>query len=179
MKESIGYTVSLNIVITFIIIVFAFLSAALIYFKSNKVSNVITSTIEKYEGYNDYAATEIQAKLSSIGYNRKPVNCREHYEKLDYKLRQNESVGSSANLYNGECYYNDSRSFVDGTDGYCVFYCEEKLCVDEKDKECSNSEDYYFYKITTNMMINIPIVNDILDIPIFSNTNRLYDFEKN
>ena len=35
MKESVGYTVTLNIIITFIIIVFAFLSAALIYFKSN------------------------------------------------------------------------------------------------------------------------------------------------
>ena len=61
MKESIGYTVTLNIVITFIIIVFAFLSAALIYFKSNKVSNVITETIEKYEGYNVYAKNEIDA----------------------------------------------------------------------------------------------------------------------
>ena len=28
-------------------------------------------------------------------------------------------------------------------------------------------------------MLNIPIINDILDIPIFSNTNRLYDFESN
>lgn len=48
MKESIEYIVTLNILITFIIIVFAFLSVALIYFKSNKVSNVITEIIEKF-----------------------------------------------------------------------------------------------------------------------------------
>ena len=59
MKESIGYTVSLNIMIVFITIIVAFLCAALIYFKSNKVSNIITSGIEKYEGYNDTSIKEI------------------------------------------------------------------------------------------------------------------------
>ena len=43
MKESVGYTVSLNIMIVFITIVVAFLCAALIYFKSNKAGNVITN----------------------------------------------------------------------------------------------------------------------------------------
>ena len=76
MKESIGYTVTLNIMIIFIVIIIAFLSAALVYFKSNKVSNVITETIEKYEGYNDVAINEITRKLSSLGYNRKKINCR-------------------------------------------------------------------------------------------------------
>ena len=38
--------------------------------------------------------------------------------------------------------------------------------------------EYYYYKIRTNMMFNIPIIHDVLDIPIYSNTNRLYDFEK-
>ena len=147
MKESVGYTVTLNIVITFIIIVFAFLFAALIYFKSNKVSNVITETIEKYEGYNNHTVNEIQMKLSSIGYNRTSVNCVNYGRKI-----------SSREF----C----SESLTDGSDGYCVFVCSE-----EHDNEC-----YYYYKISTNMMINIPIINDLLNIPIFSNTNRLYDF---
>lgn len=150
MKESVGYTVTLNIVITFIIIVFAFLSAALIYFKSNKVSNVITETIEKYEGYNTYAINEIDTKLSSLGYNKKQVNCEKYYNKIGDKEKT-------------KC----SGSLIDGKDGYCVFVCREMF-----DGEC-----YYYYKISTNMMINIPIINNILDIPIFSNTNRLYDFE--
>ena len=150
MKESIGYTVTLNIAILFIIIVFAFLSAALIYFKSNKVSNIITETIEKYEGYNTYAKNETNTKLTSLGYNKKQVNCITYYNKIGDKERD-------------KC----SSSLTDGSDGYCIFVCKEMF-----DSEC-----YYYYKISTNMMINIPIINEILDIPIFSNTNRLYDFE--
>lgn len=152
MKESIGYTVTLNVVITFIIIVFAFLSAALIYFKSNKVSNIITDTIEKYEGYNStIAQNEISAKLNSLGYNKKPVECDNYYNRI------------------GDSESNCSDSLTSGNDGYCVFECEEEV----------DGEKYYYYKISTNMMLNIPIINDILDIPIFSNTNRLYDFEYN
>ena len=160
MKESIGYTVTLNIVITFIIIVFAFLSAALIYFKSNKVSNVITETIEKYEGYSSIAQTEINSKMISLGYNRKPVNCEKYYNKIG-KKEQQEKCLLSLNYVNG------GYGLTDGEDGYCVF-----LCVEQFDGDC-----YYYYKISTNMMINIPIINDLLDIPIFSNTNRLYDFK--
>ena len=152
MKESVGYTVTLNIIITFIIIIFAFLSAALIYFKSNKVSNVITETVEKYEGYNDYAKNEIGTKITSLGYNKKQVNCNKYYNKIGEKEKRNCSASLNA-----------------GNDGYCVFVCREMF----------DGEWYYYYKISTNMMINIPIINDILDIPIFSNTNRLYNFAEN
>ena len=165
MKESIGYTVSLNIVITFIVIVFAFLSAALIYFKSNKVSNVITDTIEKYEGYNDVSKIEIQTKLSSLGYNRKPVDCGKYYNKLSKLLKPE----YDSDLKNGNCRREDS--LTDGSDGYCIFLCTEQ--------DIEDGDIYYFYKVSTNLMFNVPIINNILDIPIFSNTNRLYDFEAN
>ena len=108
MKESMGYTVTLNIIIVFLIIVFTFLSAALIYFKSNKVSNVITETIEKYEGYNTYAKNEIGSKLTSWGYNKNRVNCNNYYSKIGSKERPN-------------C----SSSLTDGSEGYCVFVCRE------------------------------------------------------
>lgn len=162
MKESIGYTVTLNIVITFIIIVFAFLSATLIYFKSNKVSNIITDTIERYEGYNDIAKTEIEKKLSSVGYNRKDVDCNRYYNRINSKLKDN-------NIDNGEC--PKTAIITSGkNDGYCVFVCSEKG---------KDNKYYYYYKISTNLMFNVPIINELLDIPIFSNTNRLYDFEAN
>lgn len=150
MKESVGYTVTLNIIITFIIIIFAFLSAALIYFKSNKVSNIITDTIQKYEGYNYIAQNEIDARLTSIGYSRKPVNCSNYYK----KLTDNERIACSSSL-------------SDGKDGYCVYECREMF----------DGEYFYYYKISTNLVFNVPIINEMLDIPIFSSTSRLYDFE--
>ena len=75
MKESIGYTVTLNIMIVFITIVVAFLCAALVYFKSNKVSNIITTAIEKYEGYSTSSINEIALKLKSLGYGSHSINC--------------------------------------------------------------------------------------------------------
>lgn len=140
MQESVGYSVTINIIITFIIIVFAFISAALIYFKSNKVGNVITESIEKYSGWNDIAEAEISLKLTSIGYNRMKLSCADSIDGCE-KLKESD-------------------------DGYCVYLCEE------------DDSDYYYYKVRTNMFINIPIINDIVQMPIYSETNRMYDFEK-
>lgn len=154
MKESIGYTVSLNIMIVFITIIVAFLCAALIYFKSNKVSNVITSAIEKYEGYNSSAIAEINRNLSSLGYGSRSISC--------------DTSVTDKGAYNCEL-------VNDGTRGYCVYACYEE---DNKDASGKYKGEYYYYKIRTNMMITIPIINDMLDIPIYSNTNRLYNFSK-
>lgn len=151
MKEGVGYTVTLNIVIIFIVIIFTFLSGILIYFKSNKVSNVITDAIEKYEGYNEKAINEISLKLSSLGYNVNKITC-------------STSVNSSDNDHSIKCNIIDNEN-AKGKNGYCVYLC--------------NEGEYYYYKVRTNMIVNIPIINNILNFPIYSNTNRLYDFEKN
>lgn len=139
MKESIGYTATLNIIIVFLSIIFTFLVASLIYYKSHKVTNIVINAIEKYEGYNSGSEEEIVKGLSSLGYAKKKLNC-----------------ASSS----GTCGLVENSS-----NGYCVYLCEE--------------DKYYYYKIRTNMMLNVPIINNILDIPIYSNTNRLYDFQNN
>lgn len=100
MKESIGSTASLNIMLAFIAIVFAFLAAALSYYKSFKINNVITNSIEKYEGYNDLAISEIDQKLSSLGYQRYEIVCSEEKK------------------FNGKLF-----KLVDGSgDGYCIYH---------------------------------------------------------
>ena len=149
MRESVGYSVTINIISIFIVIVFTFLIAIIIYFKSNKFSNIITDAIEKYEGYNDLADMEITSKMSALGYNVRSIICN------------TQSLPDNCRLI---YYPNDSEETVhtDGKLGYCVYIC--------------NEGDYYYYKIRTNMMIDIPIINDILDVPIYSNTNRLFDF---
>ena len=131
MKGSIGYTVTLNIIIVFIAIIVTFLSAALIYFKSNKASNIITSAIEKYEGYNKYSINEINIQLNSLGYNKRQINCAIEV--------------SDEGADNHTCSLEDeSKVGKAGKDGYCVYKC--------------NDGEYKYYKIRTNMMINIPII---------------------
>ena len=157
MKESIGYSVTINIVITFIIIIFAFLSSAIVYFKTNKASNILVDTIQKYEGYSKIAKNEISMKLHSLGYGSRSINCSE------------EIVGASALVANATstCTYVDpDDATASKNSGYCVY-----KCVD------SGIDNYYYYKIRINMMINIPVIGDMLDIPIYSNTDRIFDFE--
>lgn len=154
MKESVGYYATLNIIITFIVIIFTFLSFALIYYKANKVTNVITNSIEKYEGYNNLSENEIAKKLNDIGYGKVDIsnNCSNKPQIKSGNTVCNLLTNVSGILYS------------DGKLGYCVYECIE--------------DDYYYYKVRTNMLLNIPIIHNLLDIPIYSNTNRMYDFEK-
>lgn len=156
MKKSIGYTATLNIMIVFITIIITFLCAALIYFKSNKVSNMITSSIEKYEDFDINTKNEIARNLTSIGYGSRSIVCEDTVE--------------DRGAYNGVCSL--IKDGTEGTMGYCVYICYEE---DNFDGTVYRG-DYYYYRIRTNMMINIPIIHDLLNVPIYSNTIRLYNF---
>lgn len=68
MKQGVGFSVTINIIAIFIVVTFAFLVTTLNYYKAYKVNNAISDSIEKYEGYNDLAITEINKKLTSLGY---------------------------------------------------------------------------------------------------------------
>lgn len=75
MKQAIGATQIINYVIVFIVITFGFLIATLSYMKAFKVNSVISKSIEKFEGYNDYSKDEITKNLSTIGYRTGEFNC--------------------------------------------------------------------------------------------------------
>lgn len=165
MKESIGYTVTLNIVIVFITIIVAFFWFATIYFRSNKASNIITTAIEKYEGYNDASIFEITSKLNALGYGSHSIQCAPTVVDKGANYKKNEY--SDLENITGICNITTNPK-GNGSLGYCVYECYET-------NENGNYE-YYYFKIRTNMMIGLPIINDILDFPIYSNTNRLYKF---
>ena len=167
MKESIGYTVSLNIMIVFITIIVAFLCAALIYFKSNKASNVITSAIEEYEGYNPSSISEINMHLTSLGYNKHSIEskCTDKQKVVD-----NGATSGFCTLTSDP----EGR----GKNGYCVYECFECENVPIGSACEKQYSEYFYYKVRTNMMLSVPIMHNILDIPIYSNTNRLYNFNK-
>lgn len=69
MKEAIAGTYIFNIIIIFMVIVFAFVMGTVLYYKSFKINKNMLAIIEKYEGYNDLAKVEINNDLKSIGYN--------------------------------------------------------------------------------------------------------------
>lgn len=66
-----------GIIAIFIVMVFAILAGTMSYFKAFKVNSHIIGILEKYEGYNDLALTDIRSTLSTIGYNRiEGLKCR-------------------------------------------------------------------------------------------------------
>lgn len=86
MRQSIGYPTMLGIIITFIVITFAFLSATLSYMKGFKVNSQVTGILEKYEGYNSLSEAGIKNALDTLGYRKGTSNCKdqEGYKSMNY-----------------------------------------------------------------------------------------------
>lgn len=82
MNKAIGHTFIYNIVILFIIIVFAFIAGILSYYKAFKVNNRIVHAIEKYEGYNTLSKSEIDYTLGNLGYTIGDANCAQEYRDM-------------------------------------------------------------------------------------------------
>ena len=146
MRESIGYTATLNIAIIFITVIFAFIFVTLNYYRAYKVNNAIINEIEKYEGYNDLAKDSIKRKLYAYGYANTKMSCRRY-----------------TNGTNEMC---SPTSKSSGDDGYCVYECTS-----------TTSDGYIYYRVATNIFMNIPLIRNFINIPIYGSTNEMYDFE--
>lgn len=140
MREGIGSVFLYNIIIVFILIVFAFLAATMSYAKAFKVNTIIVNAIERYEGYNNLAIEEIRRGLGTIGY-RYDANSTP-------KCPDRDGVKAmvATNIYNR----------------YCVYQ--------------SLSNNYYTYGVVTYISIDIPIIGDFIQVPIYTKTSRLYKF---
>ncbi len=141
MSGPIGHTFLYNLIIIFIVIVFAFLSGTLSYYKAFKVNNRIVHALEKYEGYNELSKSEIDVVLGNLGYSLENANCSHEYKNM-YLI---DSLGENYK--------------------YCVY-------IDDLNPQKGS---YYTYGVLTYMNLNLPIIN-VIDIPVFSRTNRLYKF---
>lgn len=71
MRESIGMTALLNVVIVFLVITFGFLAATLTYMHGFKSSSRVVNALERFEGYNTLSIAEINNVLTTIGYTQK------------------------------------------------------------------------------------------------------------
>lgn len=68
MREAIGSSFLVNVIIVFIAVIMLLLVGSLSYSRTFKIKNKIIDIIEKYEGYNASAAAEIEQLLSNMGY---------------------------------------------------------------------------------------------------------------
>ena len=146
MKKSIGGAMLFNIVIIFLIVVFAILAGTLSYTKAYRMNSKIINALERHEGYNAYSKQEIENILETMGYLKGSTKCPE--KKL------NGVIGSAQP---GDRYQ------------YCVYLFDNDIAQFDKNRQ------YYSYGEMTYMTFNLPIIGTIR-IPIFGKTNRIYRF---
>ena len=162
MREGIGETFTYNIIIIFIIIVIGLLAATISYYKAYKVNNRILDSIEKYEGYNEAAKTDIRNKLSTIGYtiNNGADTCAAQ--------RSGKPLVSASN----------GNSAQDTTYYYCVYYFEDDRGASEKKAKKTNQDGepiYYNYSVVSYIYIDIPLLGNF-KIPVYTKGERTYNF---
>lgn len=155
MREAIGNTFIVNLLMVFIGVISALLIGSISYSKAFKVKNRIIYTIEKYGGWEVYSGstnivqTEIEASLKDIGYQLKLANSFAY-------------GGSSCKDNSSE----DGSELVYGKAGQTVtyHYCVYKF----------NNEKGYYYRVIAYMHFDIPLIGNYLEFPVAGETQSLY-----
>lgn len=153
MREAIGSTWLIGIVITFVAIFSAFLAYSISYTKAFKVKNEIVNIIEKNEGFSKSANN-----LDNVS---------------DDTLRKDMSTEAQIFKYIKSIGYNYS-AFENGTKPcnsmYKGGYCLEKYCVNNGERNVT------YYKVTSYITLSIPVINFNINLPIKGETQTLqYD----
>lgn len=158
MRESLGGSMLLNLVVIFSGLVIVFFIGILSYSKAYRVKNRIVELIEKYGVYevvpgdmND-VIDEVNPDLSAAGYNTSnPTRCDSIRTKL-VSEKYGESLSENLNKNYG---YN-----------YCVF-------------QINNSLNGKHYVVVTFIHFQIPVIGDVLTFPVYGETKLLgktYDY---
>lgn len=152
MKQGIGMTQTLNIIILFILTAFAILMGIMSYSKAFRTSSRIVKSIEVCEGYNDCAKEQIYRFLSNIGYNHSQSSCPNKDSIVAY-------------------------THDDGFD-YCVYMIDENVDIQGSSGYCNNDQSgcgYARYEVLTYMTFDFPII-DKFKIPVRNRTDWIYRF---
>jgi hypothetical protein len=152
MREAIGNTFIVNLIMVFIAVISALLIGSISYSKAFKVKNRIIYTIEKYGGWDNSSSTnivrtEIEASLKDIGYQLKLANSAYYGGKV--------------------CPSRSGATTVYGGTGETVTY---HYCVYEY-----NNEKGHYYGVTTFMHFDIPLIGNYIEFPVYGETRSLYD----
>lgn len=140
MKEAIGQTISLQVILVFMVFLNAFLAFSVNYTKAFRVKNKVINELEQNEGLNATARDNIDEYRQKVGYivDGKNGNTEDNKGKCDH--------------------------------GICITpHCAGKIGTNKKSDSCTadskNDVSNYrvYYTVETYININIPIINQILD----------------
>ena len=155
MRESIGSIALYNIIIIFIAVTFAILAGTMSYSKAFKANSRIINAIEKFEGYNEDSANEIDLFLSSIGYK---------YDTTDTCLNKDGVVAIQKDPDSDIGDLNPNYNF-------CVYRFPETT------KKWDGR--YVTYGVKTFINIDLPIVGEFVKIPVYGRSKMIFEFDEN
>ena len=170
MKESISYSFLLNIIILFIFVCAAIIAGIFSYYRAFRAATMIVNEIEKFEGYNCFAAESISKKLNGVSYNLPfDVSCKsgetncitdegKNYKIYSYNI-DGEAVNDSSMV--------EQIQFDDFTyTGAVPVSCDGDLC---------KMSSKYQYGVYTYMYFDLPIVSSFVRIPVYIKTKVMND----
>lgn len=152
MREGIGSVMLYNIIIIFIVIVFAVLAGTMSYAKAFKVNSAVSKALQMFEGYNQLAYSnypeagamgEVVRVLQTLGY------------------RYDENYTCSKDWLGGGTLANVNL-------GREIPY---KVCIYNYPVD---SIGYYDIGIVTYLQVEIPVIGGFLEVPIYSRTPKMY-----
>lgn len=152
MRQSIGSVPLYNIIIVFIVITFGFLGATLSYMKAFKVNGRIAKALENNEGYNSLSKVEIDEQLGTIGYRLGTVDADNCPTK-----KKDGSVAEGEQVITGDNYM------------FCLYEWPYYANGDTTSR-------YFTYGIVTYIFVDIPITGGTMKIPIYSETEKIFEF---
>ncbi len=154
MNDSVGSVALYNIVFIFLIITFAILAGTLSYSKAFRVGTRVITALETYDGYNDLSRQEIDRVMKGFGY-------KVADETISRKCPTKEGVKAiqSESDLKRQTYF------------YCVY--------EFKDKPSDPNDRNYHWGVVTYIYIDIPLVGDLLELPLYATSDSFYRFPKN
>ena len=153
MKEAVGGIGITQIVIFFLILFSAYISVSINMSKAYKVRNEVISIIEKNNGLNNTALSQIQNYMSSVGY-RTTGNC-------------NSSDNFGWEGINGNNYNNSSKAL------FCYRAMEVVYSTAGSAGDPQFPQSAY-YQIKVFFSLDIPVINNVFKFHLIGSTRRLY-----
>lgn len=150
MREAIGGTWLLGIVVLFIVLFSAFLALSVNYTKAFKVKNKIVNIIEENEGF---------SSNNTGGVTTKPGSELEESSRTEDKIYAYlTEMGYATTRIDSKRCTDDDMEYVDG--GYCI----KRVCNDQG----------AYYKVRTFIKVELPIIYQTFTFPINGETKLIY-----
>lgn len=153
MKEAIANVGVFNLMVIFVVIMLTFFIGSISYTKAYNVKDRIINDIELAGEWNDSVKNNIEDYLADVGY----------------KTTMNIECPSIEKVSKSSDYEKVSAINTESSYKYCVY----KFIVNENGNSTISSRGSTYYKVITYMQFDIPIIGQLVKVPVSGETKML------